>query len=154
MAAQVARCRERDRDGGEDDRHQRREAEELVGAFERLAHLGPQVAHVLHPLSRLQPRLQPFEIRIEKVALRHVGDQQPVRRAIAGLQQIGRRDVVQVDQQTRRYRENAARDLRFLLHDRADREHRLADIDRVARFHAEPRREPRVGPRFAARRDA
>ena len=154
MAAQIARRRERDRHRGQDHRDQRREAEELLGALERLAHLGPQVAHVLHPLSRLQLRWQPREVGVERVALREVGDEQPPRRAVAGLQQIGRRHVVEIDEQPRTDREQSARDLRLLLHDRADLERRLADGDRVAGLDAEARGEPRIGPRFAARRNA
>ena len=35
-----------------------------------------------------------------------------------------------------------------------DLERRLADRKRIAGLDAEPRREPRIGPRFAARRNA
>ena len=59
------------------------------------------------------------EVRIERIARRQVGDEQPIRRAIAGLQQVRRGHVVEVDEQARADREQPARDFGFLLHDRA-----------------------------------
>ena len=59
-----------------------------------------------------------------------------------------------MDQQTRPDGEQAARDLGFLLHDRADLERRVADGERVAHLDVEPRREARVGPGLAARWNA
>ncbi len=54
MAPQVTRCREGHRDGREDHRDQCGEAQELFRPLERLPHLGPQIADVLHPLAGLQ----------------------------------------------------------------------------------------------------
>ena len=56
MPAQIARCGERDGDRGEQHRDERSEAEELLGALERLPHFGTQVAHGLHPLAGLAAR--------------------------------------------------------------------------------------------------
>jgi hypothetical protein len=54
----------------------------------------------------LQLGLQPIEIRIEQIALRAIGDEQPVLRAVPGLQQIRRRHVVKVDEEPRPDREH------------------------------------------------
>ncbi len=88
------------------------------------------------------------------VASGAIGDQQSPRRAIARLQQVRRGHVVDVEQELRPEREDDAAHLGLLLHDRGHLERRFADRDRVADLHAEPLREPRVGPRFAAARDA
>ena len=96
VAPQVARCGKRDRDRGEDHRDQRREAEELLGTIERLPHLGPQVADVLHPLAGLQFLLQPREERLQQAALasrrRPAAGARPDCRAAAGSSPGRRRD--------------------------------------------------------------
>ena len=68
MPAQVARRRERDRDRGEQHGDQRREPEELLRALERLPHFGPQVAHGLQPLPRLQLVAEPRPVALERAA--------------------------------------------------------------------------------------
>ena len=155
MAAQVARRGERDRDRGEHHRDQRREAEELLRALERLPHFGPQVADVLHPLSGLQLAAAATS-RYGSSASRAgaVGDQQPVRRAIARLQQVGRRDVVEVDAAA------AARSRGGRSPPRAPAARSAVTLSVASptasaspTLHAEPRREPRVGPGLAARRE-
>ena len=153
MAAQVTRRGERDGDGGQDHRNQRRQAQEFLRAFERLPDLGPQVADVLHSLARLQFRLQPIEIRAQRVARREIGDEEAIGGAIAGLQEVRRGNVVDVDEKPRRDRQQAAGNLRLLLDDRADTKRRVANGNRVAALDAEPGSEARVGPCFAPRRN-
>ncbi len=150
MSAQVARRRQRHRRGGEDRCDQRGETEKLLGAVERLPDLGPEVAYRFEPLTALEPRLGPVAIRVAAGAR----DEQPPRGAIAGLQQPRRRHVVDVDQHFRAEREQAAGDFRILLHDRRNGQRRIADAERVTDLGVEPRREPRVDPRFAAPRNA
>ena len=154
MPAQVARRGERHGDGGENHRDQRGQAEKLLRAFERLPHFRPQVAHVLHPLAGLQLVLRPSGVRVGGTDVARVGDEQPVRRPVAGLQQVGRRHVVEIDEQARRKRDEAAGDFRFLLDDGADGQRGFADRESIADIHTQPLREPQVRPRLAGRRDA
>ena len=151
MATEITRRGESHRHGGENHRDQRGEAQELFRPLQRLPHLRPQIADILHPLTGLQLGLQPLEVTLERIARRQIGDEQAIGGAVAGLQQIGRRHIVDMDQQARPDGEQAARDLGLLLHDRTDFEHRVADGERVADPGVESRRESRVGPGFAAR---
>ncbi len=123
VAAQIARRGQRDGDRGEDHGDQRGEAEKLLRALERLPHFGTQVADRFDALSAFEPRLRPVAKRIARVAR----DEQPPGRAIARLQQLRRRDVVDVHQQPGPEREQSAGDLGVLLHDRGDGQRRFAD---------------------------
>ncbi len=154
VAAQIARRGERDRHCGEDHGDERREPEESLGALERLPHLGPQVADILHALARLELGGKPAQIAVERAALRDVGDQEPPRGAVARLQQIRRRHVVEIDEQARPERQQSARDLRLLRDDRRHLERGFADRDAIARGDPEARGEPRVGPCLAAPRNS
>ncbi len=132
MPSQVARRRERDGDRGEQHRDECGEPDEFLRALERLPHFGTQVAHGLDPLPGLELVVEPCAIGVERARVLARRDEQAIRRAVAGLQQVGRGNVVDVHEQLGPEREDDARDLGLLLHDRADRERRLADRDAVA----------------------
>ena len=148
MPSQIARRCQRDCDGREHDCDQRRQAEKLVRPLERLAHFGPQIANRFQALSALQTLLRPGAECVGFASRK----QQAIRRAIAGLQQLGRRNVVEVHQELRPQRKQAAGDLGVLLHDRADLQRPIADEDCPARGDIEARREARVDPGLAGRR--
>ena len=145
--------RERHRHGGEDHRDQRGKAQELLGALQRLPDFRAEIANVFHTLADLQLALQPIDVGVEHIARRQIGDEQAIGRAVAGLEEVRSRDVVQIDEQPRTDREQPARDLRFLLDDRAHLERRVADREGVAHLDAEPRRKTRIRPGFTARRN-
>jgi hypothetical protein len=153
MPAQITRCRERDRHRSENHGNQRRKTEILFGAIERQANFGAQITHRFEFLSRFQLGLRPLGVGIEDAAIARVGDQQPVCRAIAWLQQVGRRHIVDIDQQSRSKREQPAGNLGLLLDDGADVQHRIADCDRVAHFQSQTLRQSGIGPCVAAWRN-
>ena len=148
VAAQVARRGERHGDRSQQHGDERGEAEELLRAIERLPHLGTQVADGLHALPGLELLAEPGAEALEAAAA-GVGDEQAVVRPIAGLQQVGRRHVVEVQQQLGAEREHHARDLGLLLDDRGDRERRLADRELRAAIEAHALCEAGIDPRLA-----
>jgi hypothetical protein len=122
----IARCRERDRDGRQQHGDERRQAEEALGALERLPHLGPQIADRFDALPggrcTGKPRAEAFDL-----AGLALGNQQSPRRAIARLQQIRRGHVVEVEQQLGPRRERQSGDLGILRDDGADGQRGVAD---------------------------
>ena len=152
MTAQVARRGERHGDRRQQDGDQRGEAEELLRAIERLPHLGAQVADGLHALAGLELLAEPGAEALEAAAS-GVGDEQAVVRPIAGLQQVGRGNIVEIQQQLRAQREHHAGDLGLLLDDCGDRKRRLADREFRATVDAHALREPRIDPDLAASGD-
>ncbi len=154
MPAQVARRGQRDRDRRQQHGDERREAEEPLGAFERLPHFRAQVAHRVHALSGLDAIGEPRTIIVDPSAAIASGDQQAPRRTIAGLQQIRRRHVAQIEQQLRPRREREPGNLGLLRNDRGDGERRVADGQPGADARADSIGEPRVDPCLARRGDA
>src|SRR5205823_8611776 len=109
MTTQISRCRQRDCHGGEQDGHQRGETEKFLGALERLAHFGTQVAHRLDTLTRCELRREPLAIAVQRTSVT-LGYEEPPCRAIAGLQKIGRCNVSAIEKELRTQRKRETRD--------------------------------------------
>ena len=103
MTTQISRRRQRDRHGGKQDGNQRGETEKFLGTLERLPHFGTQVTHGLDTLTGGELRRQPVTVTVERAPVT-LGHEQPPCRAIAGLQKIGRRNVVAIEQELRTQR--------------------------------------------------
>ena len=140
-AGEVARG-DADRDRGEQRRQQRDEVEELLGAVERLAHLGPAGGERLDADAAqalgLDLGLGPVdELGDLGVARRVGGDREAVRDAARRLHQAGRGEVGLVEHDARREAREAGAAVGLDDDDAGDLQARVAEQERVADGEAE-----------------
>ena len=148
MAAQIARRGERDGDRGE---HAPRPAPRGPRNFSARSSVcrtsGRRSRIDLHPLSAVEHAPAPSRGRHRsRRPRRAAGTSRDCPAAADCVAGTSSRFISSLGPE----REQTARHLGVLLHDRADGQRRFADGEPRALLHAEPRREPRVDPDFAA----